>query len=70
MGTKGYPPRTFYWPKEVAGKNFKGNFRTYASKRQVIDLPEMFRMSVASGRGIGKSALVAWINPYGCYPQG
>ena len=27
----------------------------------LIDLPEMFRLAVASGRGIGKSALVAWI---------
>ena len=33
----------------------------HIQRNGVKDLPEMFRMAVASGRGIGKSALVAWI---------
>ena len=33
----------------------------HISKNESLDMPEMFRLAVASGRGIGKSALVAWI---------
>jgi len=31
----------------------------HIQRNGVVDMPEMFRMAVASGRGIGKSALVS-----------
>ena len=33
----------------------------HIAKNGSLDMPEMYRLAVASGRGIGKSALVAWI---------
>lgn len=33
----------------------------HIARNGVADAPEMFRLAVASGRGIGKSALVAWL---------
>jgi hypothetical protein len=33
----------------------------HIQRNGVVDMPEMFRMAVASGRGIGKSALVSWL---------
>lgn len=34
---------------------------THIARNERLDMPEMFRQAVASGRGIGKSALVAWL---------
>ena len=60
MGTKRYPPRTFLRAKEVARKILR-EISTHIQRNQVVDVPEMFRLAVASGRGIGKSALVSWL---------
>ena len=48
--------RTRKWQEKILRE-----ISTHIQRNNVIDMPEMFRLAVASGRGIGKSALVAWI---------
>jgi hypothetical protein len=59
-GQKDTPLEHFTGPRKWQEKILR-EISVHIQRNQVIDLPEMFRMSVASGRGIGKSALVAWL---------
>lgn len=34
---------------------------THIARNNRLDMPEMYRQAIASGRGIGKSAMVAWL---------
>lgn len=59
-GQKDTPLEDFEGPRKWQEKILK-KIATHIQRNQVRDLPEMFRLAVASGRGIGKSALVAWL---------
>ena len=59
-GQKDTPLEHFTGPRKWQEKILR-EISVHIQRNQVIDLPEMFRMSVASGRGIVKSALVAWL---------
>jgi phage terminase large subunit len=59
-GQKDTPLEDFDGPRKWQEKILK-KIATHIQRNQVRDLPEMFRLAVASGRGIGKSALVAWL---------
>jgi hypothetical protein len=59
-GQEGTPLEEFTGPRKWQEKILI-DIGNHIAKNEVIDLPEMFRLAVASGRGIGKSALVAWI---------
>ena len=59
-GQEGTPLEDFTGPRKWQEKVLR-DIGNHIRKNEVIDLPEMFRLAVASGRGIGKSALVAWI---------
>src|SRR5210317_226495 len=59
-GQKDTPLEEFKGPRKWQEKILR-EMTIHIQRNGVKDLPEMFRMAVASGRGIGKSALVAWI---------
>lgn len=59
-GQKGTPLEDFEGPREWQEIILK-DMAVHIQRNGTIDAPEMFRMAVASGRGIGKSALVAWL---------
>ena len=59
-GMKGTPLEEFKGPRKWQEKILR-EMTIHIQRNGIKDLPEMFRMAVASGRGIGKSALVAWI---------
>ena len=59
-GMKDTPLEEFKGPRKWQEKILR-EMTIHIQRNGVKDLPEMFRMAVASGRGIGKSALVAWI---------
>ena len=59
-GQKNTPLEDFTGPRKWQEKILR-DIAIHIQRNQTIDLPEMFRLAVASGRGIGKSALVAWL---------
>ena len=59
-GQENTPLAEFEGPRKWQEKILR-DIATHIQRNQAIDLPEMYRLAVASGRGIGKSALVAWI---------
>ena len=59
-GVKDTPLENFTGPRKWQEKILK-DIALHIQRNETIDLPEMFRLAVASGRGIGKSALVSWI---------
>ena len=59
-GKEGTPLEHFSGPRKWQEKILR-DISIHIQRNQSVDMPEMFRMAVASGRGIGKSALVAWI---------
>ena len=59
-GIENTPLEEFTGPRKWQEKILR-DIGNHIRKNETIDLPEMFRLAVASGRGIGKSALVAWI---------
>jgi hypothetical protein len=59
-GQKDTPLEDFEGPRKWQEKILR-DIAVHIQRNQTIDLPEMFRLAVASGRGIGKSALVAWL---------
>ena len=59
-GEPNTPLEHFSGPRKWQEKILR-EISTHIQRNQVKDLPEMFRLAVASGRGIGKSALVSWL---------
>lgn len=59
-GMKDTPLEDFTGPRKWQEKILK-NIAVHIARNQRMSLPEMYRLAVASGRGIGKSALVAWL---------
>ena len=59
-GLKDTPLENFTGPRKWQEKILR-EITIHIQRNGAKDLPEMFRLAVASGRGIGKSALVAWI---------
>lgn len=59
-GQKDTPLEEFTGPRKWQEKILLEMGR-HIQRNQNKDIPEMFRLAVASGRGIGKSALVAWL---------
>ena len=59
-GQKDTPLEHFDGPRKWQEKILR-DISIHIQRNNSIDMPEMFRLAVASGRGIGKSALVAWI---------
>ncbi|MGB0593303.1 MAG: hypothetical protein ACPGIF_03495 [Flavobacteriales bacterium] len=59
-GVKDTPLEDFEGPRKWQEKILR-EITTHIQRNQRLDMPEMFRLAVASGRGIGKSALVAWL---------
>jgi len=57
---EGTPLEGFSGPREWQEK-FLREIENHVLRNQKAENPEMFRYALASGRGIGKSALVAWI---------
>jgi hypothetical protein len=57
---EGTPLADFSGPRRWQEKILR-DVGNHIRKNETMDLPEMYRLAVASGRGIGKSALVAWI---------
>ena len=55
------PPLEHFTGPRVWQEKILRDIGNHIRKNEVIDLPEMFRLAVGSGRGIGKSALVSWI---------
>jgi len=59
-GEKDTPLEEFTGPRVWQEKILR-EITIHVQRNQSIDTPEMFRYALASGRGIGKSALVAWL---------
>ena len=59
-GQEGTPLEDFTGPRKWQEKVLI-EIGNHIAKNDSIEMPEMYRLAVASGRGIGKSALVAWI---------
>ena len=59
-GKKDTPLEHFDGPRQWQEKILR-DISIHIQRNNSIDMPEMFRLAVASGRGIGKSALVPWI---------
>ena len=59
-GQKDTPLEHFEGPRKWQEKILR-DITNHIQRNDSLDLPEMFRLAVASGRGIGKSALVAWL---------
>jgi len=59
-GQEGTPLEDFTGPREWQ-ENILREITMHIQRNQSMELPEMFRLAVASGRGIGKSALVSWL---------
>ncbi len=59
-GQKDTPLEDFSGPRAWQEKILK-EITTHIQRNERLPSPEMFRLAVASGRGIGKSALVAWL---------
>ena len=59
-GQKGTQLEDFSGPREWQKEILK-DMAVHIARNNRVDMPELFRLSVASGRGIGKSALVAWL---------
>ena len=57
---EGTPLADFSGPRRWQEKILR-DVGNHIRKDETMDLPEMYRLAVASGRGIGKSALVAWL---------
>ena len=57
---EGTPLADFSGPRRWQEKILR-DIGNHIRKNETMDLPEMYRLAVASGRGIGKSALVAWL---------
>jgi len=57
---EGTPLADFSGPRRWQEKILR-DVGNHIRKNETMDLPEMYRLAVASGRGIGKSALVAWL---------
>ena len=59
-GEEGTPLEEFTGPRKWQEKILR-DISTHIQRNNGKPTPEMFRLAVASGRGIGKSALVAWL---------
>lgn len=59
-GQEGTPLEDFDGPRSWQEKILR-DIGDHIARNQVRDMPEMFRQAIASGRGIGKSALVSWL---------
>ena len=59
-GVKGKPLEHFRGPRKWQVKVLK-RIAEHVKEGREIDLPKLLRVARASGRGIGKSALVAWL---------
>ncbi len=59
-GEPNTPLEHFSGPRKWQEKILR-EISTHIQRNHVKDIPEMFRLAVASGRGIGKSALVSWL---------
>ncbi len=59
-GMKDTPLEHFKGPRKWQEKILR-EISIHIQRNQSISNPEMFRLAVASGRGIGKSALVSWL---------
>tara|TARA_A100001388_G_scaffold54723_1_gene37473 strand:- start:2987 stop:4519 length:1533 start_codon:yes stop_codon:yes gene_type:complete len=59
-GKEGTPLENFTGPRKWQEKILR-DIGIHIQRNQTIDFPEMYRLAVASGRGIGKSALVSWL---------
>jgi hypothetical protein len=59
-GERGTPLEHFDWPAPLAAQHPGRPARPHPQNNGKIDF-DTFRMAVASGRGIGKSALVSWL---------
>ena len=59
-GEKDTPLEEFTGPRKWQEKILK-DLTTHIQRNRGKVTPEMFRLAVASGRGIGKSALVSWL---------
>ena len=59
-GQEDTPLENFEGPRKWQEKILK-DIEKHIARNETVDLPEMFRLAVASGRGIGKSALVSWL---------
>jgi len=59
-GQKDTPLEHFEGPRKWQEKILR-EISIHIQRNESIDIPEMFRLAVASGRGIGKSALVSWL---------
>jgi hypothetical protein len=59
-GEKGTPLARFQGPRRWQRKVLR-RIAQHVAEGKVIDLPKLLRIARASGRGIGKSALVAWL---------
>ena len=59
-GKENTPLEHFDGPREWQEKILR-DIAVQIERNRTVKIPEMFRLAVASGRGIGKSALVAWI---------
>ena len=60
MGARRYPLEHFKGPRKWQEKILK-DIANHIARNETVDFPEMYRLAVASGRGIGKSALVSWL---------
>lgn len=54
------PLEHFKGPRKWQEKILK-DIANHIARNETVDFPEMYRLAVASGRGIGKSALVSWL---------
>ena len=59
-GQEDTPLENFTGPRKWQEKILK-DIANHIARNETVDLPEMYRLAVASGRGIGKSALVSWL---------
>ena len=59
-GKKDTPLENFTGPRKWQEKILR-DISIHIQRNKKVTMPEMFRLAVASGRGIGKSALVSWL---------
>src|SRR3990167_10812728 len=62
-GQEGTPLATKKGPRKWQRKALREVAEHIKSNKGTLD-PEVFRKSIGSGRGVGKSALVAWLVPW------
>ena len=61
LGSKKIPPLSILKALESGKKKILKDIANHIARNETVDFPEMYRLAVASGRGIGKSALVSWL---------